>query len=229
MKKRRRKRGWAEKGFEEVRSWLILTHINRHSALHSGRTCPKRGDCSVAYIANIHPPPRSLPSAPFASLCTDIIGMKLNLYHVEYLTSHRSERLSINWQRSSAVLIDNPRAECIESGCGEWRELRGRLGCERVRVFGSDGPVSASTYNILCWSISATPFSLSVRLATFRRGGGGERDGRAPSPEKRGKVVATDRCSRLSNIYVVLPSIHSLMINCCGVKKRGRGEKSGKG
>jgi len=39
-------------------------------------------------------------------------------------------------------------------------------------VFGSDGPVSASTYNILCWSISATPFSLSVRLATFRRGKG---------------------------------------------------------
>lgn len=67
-------------------------------------------------IANIHPPPIPLPSALFASLCTDIIGMKLNLYHVEYLTSHRSERLSINQQRSSAVLIDNPRAEYIESG-----------------------------------------------------------------------------------------------------------------
>lgn len=136
----------------------------------------------MAYIANIHPPLPVPPTPPalFASLCTDIIGMKLNLYHVEYLTSHRSERLSINRQRSSAVLIDNPRAECIESGCGEWRGLRGRLGCERVRVFGSDGPVSASTYNILCWSISATPFSLSVRLATFPGGG------KAPS-RKRGE------------------------------------------
>jgi len=32
-------------------------------------------------------------------------------------------------------------------------------------MFASDGLVSASTYNILCQSISAIPFSLSMRLA----------------------------------------------------------------
>lgn len=178
----------------------------------------------MAYIANIHPPPRPLPSLPYSpSLCTDIIGMKLNLYHVEYLTSHRSERLSINRQRSSAVLIDNPRAECIESGCGEWRGLRGRLGCERVRVFGSDGPVSASTYNILCWSISATPFSLSVRLATFRGGGkapspkGGEK---SPRPtDARDSQTFTSYCRQFIRRWLIVVEW----------KKGTRGEKRGKG
>lgn len=67
---------------------------------------------------------------------------------------------------------------------GGW--VQRRLGCERVRVFGSDGPVSASTYNILYQSISATPFSLLVHPATFQRGGkapsrkGG--DGKSPQP-----------------------------------------------
>lgn len=87
-------------------------------------------------------------------------------------------------------------------------------------MFGSDGPVSASTYNILCQSISATPFSLLVRPATFRGGG------KAPSRKGGdGKVATTDRCSRLSNMYVVLPSIHSLMINCRGPKRRKKGKK----
>lgn len=48
-----------------------------------------------------------------------------------------------------------------------------------MREFGSDGPVSASTYNILCRGISATPFSFSMRPATFR-GEGGEESGKAP-------------------------------------------------
>lgn len=39
------------------------------------------------------------------------------------------------------------------------------------------------------------------------------------------KVPATDRCLRLSNIYVILPSIHSLMINCCGLKWKKEGKK----
>jgi len=87
-------------------------------------------------------------------------------------------------------------------------------------VFGSDGPVSASTYNILYQSISATPFSLLVRPATFQGGG------KAPSRKGGdGKVATTDRCSRLSNMYVILPSIHSLMINCHGPKRRKKGKK----
>lgn len=73
----------------------------------------------MAYREYSSSPP--LFSGLFVSLCTDIIGMKLNPYHVEYLTSHRSERLSINRQRSSAVLIDNPRAECIEGRRGEMK------------------------------------------------------------------------------------------------------------
>lgn len=93
-------------------------------------------------------------------------------------------------------------------------------------MFGSDGPVSASTYNILCRSISATPFSLSVRPPTFRGEGEGGGGGWQSSSRKggNGKVTATDRCSRLSNIYVVLPSIHSLMINCCEPKAERRKE-----
>lgn len=193
MKKRRgreRERDWVEKGARKCnRDWL--TRINRHSAPHFDRSYPERGNCSVAYH-EYSSSSRSPPSALFASLCTDIIGMKLNLYHVEYLTSHRSERLSINQQRSSAVLIDNPRAECIESeraeGEGE-NGYGGGLGCERVRVFGSDGPVSASTYNILYRSISATPFSLSVRLATFRKVGGWQ----SALSERRGRKSRRDR------------------------------------
>lgn len=70
---------------------------------------------------------------------------------------------------------------------GEGNGYGGRLGCERVRVFGSDGPVSASTYNILCRSISATPFSLSMRPATFRGGG------KAPSRKGGDGKVSRDR------------------------------------
>lgn len=48
----------------------------------------------------------------------DIIGTKLNRRHVEYLTSRRFERLSINQQKRSAVLIDNSKAECTEKAAG---------------------------------------------------------------------------------------------------------------
>lgn len=44
----------------------------------------------------------------------DIIGTKLNRRHVEYLTSRRFERLSINQQKRSADLIDNSKAKCRE-------------------------------------------------------------------------------------------------------------------
>ena len=49
----------------------------------------------------------------------DIIGTKLNRRHVEYLTSRRFDRLSINQQKRSAVLIDNSKAECTEKAAGE--------------------------------------------------------------------------------------------------------------
>lgn len=116
-----------ERERERKRNCDRLTRINHKSALHPGRSYSGGGNCSVAYREYSSSPP--LFSALFVSLCTDIIGMKLNPYHVEYLTSHRSERLSINRQRSSAVLIDNPRAECIEGGRGEMkRDVCGRRG-----------------------------------------------------------------------------------------------------
>lgn len=55
----------------------------------------------------------------------DIIGTKLSNIdiigrrHVEYLTSRRFDRLSINQQKRSAVLIDNSKAECTEKAAGE--------------------------------------------------------------------------------------------------------------
>lgn len=58
----------------------------------------------------------------------DIIGMKLNPRHVEYLTSRRFERLSINQQKRSAVLIDNSKAGCTER---ERERGEGRGGRER--------------------------------------------------------------------------------------------------
>lgn len=55
----------------------------------------------------------------------DIIGAKLNRRHVEYLTSRLSERLSINRQKRSAVLIDNSKAGCTEKAA---RGIYGEVG-----------------------------------------------------------------------------------------------------
>jgi len=139
---------------------------------HPGRGYPAGGNCAWLYSRIFILLQRHRPVSP--ALRADIIGTKLNPYHVGYLTSHRSERLSINRQRSSAVLIDNPRAKYIKGrtrwaqGWLRWRQGRVVGMRERARMFASDGLVSASTYNILCRSISAIPFSLSMRLATLR-------------------------------------------------------------